>query len=803
MALANGGQVLVSRATEQLVGDLLSEGVELADLGEQRLKDLARPERVFQVLHPELPVEFGPLHSYDAYPGNLPSRLTSFVGRERDLERVTQMLEAQRLITLTGTAGVGKTRLALEAAADVVARYPGGVWFCELAGVTDPDGVPGAIGALFDVKPRPDQTVTQAVVDVLRPEELLLILDNCEHLLDAIARLVTQIEQECGAVRVLATSREGLGLDGERILIVASLDAPDVGADLDAIGRSAAVRLFVERAQGVTADFALTPSNADSIAELCRRLDGVALAIELAAARVTAFTPAELLSRLDQRFRVLAGGRRTAVERHQTLRAAIDWSYQLLDERERILLDRLGVFAGGFTLEAAEAITAGGRVDRNEIWDSLDHLVRQSLVVAEADVDETRYRLLESIRQFAAERLGESGDADSLRRAHARYYVSFAETAVPALCGRDEIVWVSRIDRELDNLRAALDWAIDTRDPDLAIRMVSAGCAPSPAYISGFNRMVDPVVEAALQVPGATQHPKYPEALVTAAWLAVNRGDTVVAGRHCGAAEEAAANRGDGADVPFVWVARGATAGLEGNLDGLIAGFERAVELLRARDDPELPTPLAHLANIRWTILNDTTTTIPMAEEALDLARRIGGPHVVAIALATAGTVLADTNPKRALALMREAVELEETRTRGGNAHPLIMAADLERRHGDTDEALRLYDRVLRHSHWSQWGGATAMLHNVLRSIAGLLVDTSPEDAAILLGAAPSASGGVEAEEIELAADKLAAGLGPTAVDELRARGSRMDPDKAVTFAQDAIQRAYVHVQNRPLRSIR
>ena len=378
--------------------------------------------------------------------------------------------------------------------------------------------------------------------------------------------------------------------------------------------------------------------------------------------------------------------------------------------------------------------------------------------------------------------------------------MSFAETAVPELCGPNEIVWMSRIDRELDNLRALLDWAIDTGDPDLAVRMLSAACRHRRTC-PGFNRMLDPIVERTAD-PGATQHPKYPEALVTAAWLAVNRGDVDLAARHCDDAEEAAPNRDGGAGVPYLWVARGATAGLQGRLDELIGCFERAVELLRARDDPELPTPLANLANMRWSILNDTTSTIPMAEEALDLARRIGGPHVIAIALATAGTVLADSNPMRApSAVMREAVELEEARARRGNAHPLIMAADLERRHGETDEALRLYDRVLRHSHWSQWGGATHMLHNVLRSIAGCSWTPHPRTPNPA-GRRHLSLGSIEAEEIELTADKLAAASATPQPSNYVYVSVAWTPIKP-SPSHRTRSTSYVHVQNRPLRSTR
>jgi predicted ATPase/class 3 adenylate cyclase len=463
MDLAHGGQVVCSQATADLARDAFAEGVALRDLGEHRLRDLSRPEHVFQVQASGLRESFPPLASLDAFPGNLPLQVSSFIGRERELARVSDALDAARVVTLTGVGGVGKTRLALQVAAQVVPRFREGAWLVELAAVRDPEGVPAAFAAVFGLTARADQTVEDSLVEFLRAKQLLLVVDNCEHLLAPVAELVERVERVAAGVVVLATSREGLGLEGEQNLTVPSLAAPAPTDDLDAIAASDAVTLFVQRAQRAVVEFTLTPDNAPAVAQVCRRLDGIALAIELAAARVGVLTPAELARRLDQRFRILAGGHRSTVERHQTLRAMIDWSYELLNEAEQLLLVRLSIFVGGFSFEAAEAVGAGGAVTADAVFDGLAALVARHLVVADTEGIDTRYRLLETIRQYAQERLAELGETEALRAAHAAYFVGFGEEAIPNMMGPEGIDWERRLEREFDNIRAALTWAIDPR----------------------------------------------------------------------------------------------------------------------------------------------------------------------------------------------------------------------------------------------------------------------------------------------------------------------------------------------------
>ena len=463
MAVAHGGQVLVSRAVQELVGDGLGGSVELVGLGEHRLRDLAQPVEVFQVVAPGLTREFPALQSLDALPGNLPVQHSSFVGREREVADLAALVREVRIVTLTGVGGVGKTRLACQATAEVLPEFRNGAWLVELARVRDPNVVVDAVASVLGVTPRPGVDLVDTLAAYLRPKELLLVLDNCEHLLGPIVDLVRTLEATCPSLVVLSTSREGLGITGERIVTVPSLAIPHSG-DRDAVLNSDAARLFVERAVAVKSDFAVTDANAGAVAEVVRRLDGIPLALELAAARIPVLSPAQLAQRLDQRFRVLGGGERGAIERHATLRAAIDWSYDLLSPDEQRVLARLSVFAGGCSLEAAEAVCSGAGIDEVEVLDLLSALVARSLVVAEDDASgERRYRLLETIRQYAEERVDDAERAE-LRDRHADFYVEFTETAAEGLRGPDQLRWVLEIESELENIRAALAWSIATND---------------------------------------------------------------------------------------------------------------------------------------------------------------------------------------------------------------------------------------------------------------------------------------------------------------------------------------------------
>jgi predicted ATPase/class 3 adenylate cyclase len=476
-AAAHGGQIVLSHATEELVCDALPAGVKLLDLGEHRFRDLSRPERMFQVCASGLVHEFPALRSLDAFPGNLPVQVTSFVGRDEDVAALARMLIECRLVTLTGVGGVGKTRLAVQAAAAVLPRFADGVWLCELAATNDADLLGQVLVAALGVQPRAGRSLVESVCDHLAGKQALIVLDNCEHLLDAAAAIAEAMLQAAPAVRVLATSRELLGVGGERVVGVPSLSIA-TESSIEAIAACEAVRLFVDRAGATRSGFRVTSANAEQIAEICRRLDGIPLAIELAAARATSMAPGEIAALLDERFRLLTGGRRRGVERQQTLRATVEWSYALLDERDRVVFDRLGVFAGSFDAAAATAVAGHQELTAWDVRDALDDLAAKSMVVLdESSETGTRFRLLETLRQYALERLDDTGAAEEHRRYHAEHYARFAEAAGPGLEGPEEVTWAQRFDAELDNLRAAVAWALDTTaasEGELGLRIIAA-----------------------------------------------------------------------------------------------------------------------------------------------------------------------------------------------------------------------------------------------------------------------------------------------------------------------------------------
>ena len=446
MSAAHGGQIVVSLATEELARDALSDEVELVDLGEHLLRDLSRPERIFEVRAPDLASGFPGLQTLDAYPTNLPLQLSSFVGRESELAAIAEAMRQSRLVTITGVGGVGKTRLAVQIAAELLPDFPDGAWLFELAGVSDADGVAQLVASTLGVREHAEVGLESSIAEFLRRRTALLVLDNCEHVLDAAARLAAKVLQTCPDVYVVATSREGLAVEGERVWPLRSLPIPSADEPPEMIAASDAVQLFVERAVMARPGFTLDGTNASAVADICRRLDGIPLAIELAAARVSAMRPNEIAARVDERFRLLTGGRRTAVERHQTLRAAVDWSYALLDENEQRVFARLGVFAGGFDAAAAEEVVAGDGIEAWDVVDAVASLVDKSMLVDEEPiVDTTRYGMLETLRQYAIEQLAASDDVDAWRRRHAAHFGGVAETIGEGLLGPDELQWQQRL----------------------------------------------------------------------------------------------------------------------------------------------------------------------------------------------------------------------------------------------------------------------------------------------------------------------------------------------------------------------
>ncbi len=528
---AHGGQILVSRATGNLVAETLPPEMGLRDLGVHRLKDLRQPEQIFQVTSPALEVDFPPLRALPARRHNLPPELSSFVGRDRERAEVGRLLAASRLVTLVGTGGCGKTRLALRVGADLVPRYPDGVWLVELGSLTDPGLVVQTVAATFGVREMPGRPWLTGLTEALRDRAMVLVMDNCEHLIDACAAIVSTILGACERVRVLATSREPLGIPGELTMRVPSLSLPAAGAPVTAATAPAseAVMLFAERAAAVQPAFALTPENAPAVAEVCRRLDGIPLAIELAAARIAALPVSELAKRLEDRLSLLTQGSRTAPPRHQTLRAVMDWGYQLLSPGEQALLRRLAVFAGGWTLEAAERVCAAPEDPPLAVLDLLSQLVLRSLVQAEEHAGTMRYRFLETVRQYSAERLRESREAAAVSDRHLQWYVDLAGRAAPDLVGSTQAAWFERFETEHDNLRTALEWALRSGRAEAGLRLI--GAAWRFWFVRGYfaegRQWVDALLQAGADAPG----PVRAEALNAAGNLAVFGQGDYAAGR--------------------------------------------------------------------------------------------------------------------------------------------------------------------------------------------------------------------------------------------------------------------------------
>jgi len=782
-AVAHGGQVLVSDSVEPLVRGRLPGEATLVDLGVHRLRDLAEGVRVFQLVHPDLPREFAPLRSLEGRAGNLPRQVTTFVGRDRDLEAVGELVRGRPLVTLTGVGGVGKTRLAFEVAAEVAPDFPDGVWWCELAPVSDPAALWDVVAGTLGVPPPAGRPLDERVLEYLAPKRLLMLLDNCEHLLDGVASLVDAVTRQCPGVAVLATSREGLALAGEQLVAVPSLDVPAEGVAADALARADAVRLFVERARDVKREFALTEHNAPAVAQLCRRLDGIPLAIELAAARARTFTPQELVDRLDQRFELLTRGSRAGLERHQTLRSTIDWSYELLNLRERVALNRLSVFAGGCDLVAADAVVSDGGSATGDVMDALSQLVDKSLIAVDADDEAgTRYSLWETIRQYANGRLEASGEAAALRRRHACHYVAVAEDAGPRLRSRDQLACWAAVAREIDNFRVALDWAVEAGSADHALRIV----APlAVSYIPvGYTAMA--WADTACAIPGAADHELFPAVLAWAAWGKVMHGDSAH-GRQLATDAQAAQLR-LGTRHLWVHMASATAAVFTGDLDRAREYAEEWVRLARATDDPyELAHALLMLAGA--TVAVDFDAAGAAAEEAVQVARDDRILSALSTGLTLLGGIrLSEDDPEQAVEILEEGLEVgrlvgdHQALALGDFARSFLAIrrrdwhAALGAARDSADQGLARGDMTVTRGVF----GAASM------ALAGL---QAYESSAVLFGARDP--GGTEAwlQEVARTEAVLVDQLGADRFSALRARGADMTITDTVAYLHAEAER--------------
>jgi predicted ATPase/class 3 adenylate cyclase len=633
MSIAHGGQVLLSEAAAALVRERLPAGVTLRDLGAARLRDLSNVEHVYQVVHPELRESFPALRSLEATPNNLPQQVTSFIGREREIVDAREALGTARLLTLLGAGGIGKTRLSLQVAADVLEDYPDGVWFVELAPLTDERLVPQAVASILGVKEEAGHQVIEALAKHVADRRLLLILDNCEHVVQACAALAEQLLRAGLNVRILASSREPLRVSGEVSFPVPALAVPaerDPVA-VEALPQYPAVLLFVDRAAAVRPTFSLTEDNARAVAEICQRLDGIPLAIELAAARVRALSVENIAARLNDRFHLLTGGNRTALPRQQTLRALIDWSYDLLSEKERILFRRLAVFAGGWTLEAAEAVGAEGDVDEGEVLDLLADLVDKSLVMVEADGG--RYRLLETVRQYAQERLNESGDGDQVRTRHLAYYLAFAETARPELIGPEQGAWLPRLDLERENFLSAHAWCGHAEGgAELGLRLASA---VKPYWLNrgllglGYRITLEALARAGAQERSLTRC----RGLSNAGQLSYFMGRYGEARGYLEESLAIAREIGDKGRVALVLQPLGMAALGQGDVATARTHLEEALALARELGNKrEIAAAINALAQLH-RMEGDLQTAAPLYEAFLAIARELGDRDTVAIGL--------------------------------------------------------------------------------------------------------------------------------------------------------------------------
>jgi predicted ATPase/class 3 adenylate cyclase len=476
MSAGHGGQILVSSTTENLLREQLPAQISLRDMGINKFAAVPSPVRIFQVIAPDLPTEFPPLRTLHNLPNNLPIQLTSFVGREKELTDVRRLLQNTHLLTLIGPGGTGKTRLSLEAAGEMLHLYPDGVWFVELAPILDPQLVPRTTAIVIGLRDEPQRPVIDMLCDYLQKKRLLIILDNCEHLVDACARMSDRILHAAPDTRILASSREGLGIAGEVTYRVPSLGLPDLShlPPVESLSQYEAVKLFIDRATAAVPTFTVTNHNAPALAQVCHHLDGIPLAIELAAAKIRVLSVEQIAKRLDDRFRLLTGGSRTALERHQTLRAAIDWSYNLLSPTEQVLFQRLSVFVGGWSLEAAESVCEGSPIKREDILNFLEQLINKSLVITEDVGHESRYHMLETIRQYANEKLVGSGENDTLRDRHLKYFLKLAEIAEPYLIRTEQIEWLPVLDADYENLRFAFEWSLSRESTESSLRLCTA-----------------------------------------------------------------------------------------------------------------------------------------------------------------------------------------------------------------------------------------------------------------------------------------------------------------------------------------
>lgn len=660
LAAGHGGQVLISaEAAEALPADAVAR-IALRDLGRHRLKDFPELSSIYQLLAPDLPEVFPPLRTVAERPGNLPQHLPELVGRERDTAELRQRLKEHRLVTLVGAGGVGKTALATQIGADVLQEYEDGVWIAELAPV-DARAVDSTLAGVFGVTSLSDGSIVEALAAQLRGKNVLLIVDNCEHVIHAAANAIHALLRDCAQLRVLATSREPLGVNGENTYRLPVLAIPpETAVTAQAVSTYGSCALFEERARAQVPAFRITDENAKAVARVCRRLDGIALAIELAAPRLRVLSIDQLADRLAERFRLLTGGKRNVLAHHQTLRALIDWSYELLSENERILLRRTALFPGGWTIGAAVDVCAG---DSFEEWDILDHLttlVDKSLIISDAHGDEQRFRMLESTREYALERLDESGERDAVAGRQADYFYDLAQRADVAWPEVPAKAWIAPLDEELDNFRAALTWC-SAHDCDLAMGLFGS----LEAYwwdaqpIEG-RRWVQDLRGIADVLPHAPLTARY---WLTAAGVALSLAQEKTAAAAAEKAIDVYEALDDAAGAAAAKRCYGAALIRLGKLDAGEAAAAQALEVFRSIGNRRLIALALRTLATAPILRGDLDAAATLYREALALSQALGDERGVQIIAGNLAEIEAYAgNYEQALAHGREALEIARER---------------------------------------------------------------------------------------------------------------------------------------------
>ncbi|HLJ83595.1 MAG TPA: tetratricopeptide repeat protein [Candidatus Eremiobacteraceae bacterium] len=657
MSIGHGGQVLVSGATAHAVSRVLPPGATLIDLGLRRLKDLTQPEHVWQLATAGLQREFPPLNSLDARANNLPIQLTTLLGRAEELEEVKALVSNHRLLTISGAGGIGKTRLALQAAADLIDSFADGVWFADLAPVADAELVTSVVAKVVGMTQAEGSSIDEAIPQWLKRKQLLLVLDNCEHVIDAAAAIAAAILGAASQVQIVATSRQMLGIPGEVLYRLPSLAVPETTVGLTAQRASdfGAIALFVDRATASDVRFVLNSDNAPIIAEICRRLDGIPLAIELAAARVKVLSIPNLAQRLNERFKVLTGGSRTALPRQKTLTALISWSYDLLAPQEQTLFNRLSIFAGGFSLDAAAAVCGGDGLDESDIVDLLSMLGDKSLLVADTSGEQERYRLLESTRAYAIAKLAAAGEHDRLARRHAEYFRDQAQAADVLRGAGSTSKWLAAMELDLDNYRAAMDWAL-TGGRDAALGASMAGGLGWLWFVGGLSLEGRRWIDRAQADLDESAFPNVAAGL----WLARCR--LSVGSRLHDFAQRAVALYGSTRDARgSAWALYYLAVGLfdMGRFEEASEIFDSALAAMRTLGDKRGEADCLNLlAGNQWN-RGDAAAARALYAQALDVNKSLGDDDGTAIVLANlAELAFAASQPDEAIHLMTEALDI-------------------------------------------------------------------------------------------------------------------------------------------------